>query len=291
MSSSCDEKKKAGLCKKNEAKKINDKLVDVYRQYLELRFCEPGPGELAEYDWYSLPNELPFRFYNYSIMLGEYAQGLSNSINELNRYVVTLKTWDKVLRNIDDDFRFKLMLEMIDPIASIAINLPRIIKKRAFFSIAHLCHQVNMSKEQDWSEDKLPNDDKIEQEHADNAGKRWRKYCKTKVALEKIDNKNYSEKTKQFRNKYNHRFPPNIEEGHTGLSQRRIDEDGRWEYGIGGFIEPLPLSLIVSLLSDQYKIIISAYNSYQKLILSQVDFIEKKTQAMNLPKVKEASRN
>jgi len=67
---------------------MNEKLLDIYKKFLELRHWEKGPGKLADYEWYSLPEKLPFELMAYSQMLSEHARELANSINELYRYVV-----------------------------------------------------------------------------------------------------------------------------------------------------------------------------------------------------------
>lgn len=63
-------------------KKHNEKLIAIYKKFLEVRYREKGPGELANYKWYKLPNNLPIVLMAYSQMLSEHSQELSNSINK-----------------------------------------------------------------------------------------------------------------------------------------------------------------------------------------------------------------
>ena len=42
-----------------------------------------------------------------------------------------------------------------------------------------------------------------------------------------------------------------------------------------GYTEPLTLTQLCPLLSEQYQLFLAAYECYKKLILSQIDHIEK----------------
>jgi len=254
-------------------KEHNKKLGAIYEEFLEVRYWEKTPGKLAEYQWYKLPNSLPIELMAYAQMLSEHTQELSNSTNELYRYIVNLSSWEKVTKSLDKDFKYELLLEHVDPFATLSINLIYAIRSKFIFSITQLCHQANMVKfKRKWKDD-LPNDEEIYFKHADIVGASWKEYKKLKWSIEKVGNKKFNEATKYFRNKYNHRYCPGIELGHTEFVKRRV-EDGKVSYGMG-YTKPLTLALLIPVLTEQYQLILSVYEYYKKLIYAQIKIIEK----------------
>jgi len=263
--------------KQIQAKKIalwHDKVLNIYKKFLEIRGDIERPGKLAEYDWYSLPNKLPFELSPYSHMLAEHSREISNSINELYRYITNLRAWDTIIHDLDDDFKYDLILEFISPFATLSINLIYAIRSRFIFSIAHLCHQANALKmRHEWKDD-LPSDDEIYFDVADNKGKLWKSYSKLKLSLEKSGNNQFKTDTKDFRNKYHHRYSPRIELGHAEFVTRRR-EDNKVSYGMGGSTGPLKISELVPILTKQYLLFIECYEHYKKLIYEHIDAIQK----------------
>lgn len=260
-------------------KKHNEKLSAIYAEFIEVRYWEKGPGELAKYKWYKLPNSLPIELMAYSQILSEHSQELSNSTNELYRYIVNLSSWEKVTQTLDEDFKYELLLEHIDPFSTLSLNLIYAIRSKFIFSTAQLCHQANMVKfKRKWKDD-LPNDEEIYFEHADTVGSSWKEYKKLKLRIEKVGNKKFNEATKYFRNKYNHRYSPGIELGHTEFVKRRVEE-GRVSYGMG-YTEPLSLALLIPVLTEQYQLILSVYEQYKKLVYAQVEVIENSLKDIN----------
>jgi hypothetical protein len=172
--------------------------------------------------------------------------------------------WEKVLAGLDQDEKYDVVIEFVSPLATLALNMPYVIRSRFIYSVAHLSHQANRTKKDEWIDD-LPVDSKIYFEAANNFGKLWKKYSKLKVALEKIANKAYGESTHDFRNKYNHRYSPRIEIGLTGLVTRIVNSTGSVTYGFGQ-IDPLLLKDVNPLLLDQYSLCLAAHKNYQALI-------------------------
>lgn len=250
-------------------------MLDTYRKFIEKREEVDSTMEIAPYNWFEFPESISSEWLAYSQMLNEHARELSNSLNELNRYVENLKAWCEILDDMgdDDQKKYQVIFEFVSPIATLAINFPYVIRSRFFYSIAHLCHQANRLKQTSWSDD-LPTDTNIYQEHTDDVGRHWgRKYSKLKLALEKVCNKTYQDETLNFRNKYNHRYSPRIEIGITNLVTRNLDKQGNVSYGIGG-VGPLKLQTIVPLLEEQHAAIMKAFSLYQTLINEQIKLIK-----------------
>ncbi len=223
----------------------------------------------AEYDWYKLNENLPIEWFAYDQFLSEHARELANTINDLRRYIVSLSAWKEVLENTSgEQEKYNVVTEYVSPIATLALNMPYIIRSRFIYSVAHLSHQANKIKQDSWIDD-FPIDSEIYFEQADKYAKPWKRYTKFKQALEKIANKKYNESTHDFRNKYHHRYSPHIEYGLTGFVTRNVSTEGGVSYGFGE-TEPLKLKDIIPVLENQYSQCMSAFKKYQDIVNDQI---------------------
>jgi hypothetical protein len=245
--------------------------INVYREFLTLRETESRHGLLAPYKWHKLPSPIPAQWIIYSQMLEEHSRDLSNSINEYLRYIVDLAAWNSVIEGKNEDETFYILLEFINPVATLAINMPYIIRSRFIYSISHLCHQANRVKLKKWIDD-LPPDAEIYFEVADRHAVHWESYKNLKKALEKIDNKDYRVKTNEFRNKYIHRYSQYIEMGLSGFISRNVDVDGKVSYGLGSR-PPLKIARLLPNLKEQHSSCLDSLEKYKFLIEEQISTI------------------
>lgn len=200
-------------------------MVNAYGQFLNnLKTVKPC-GPPATYDWYKLPDEVPPEWVPYGLMLDERCREISNSINELGRFVSSLEAWKLVLDQFNDDEKLEIVIEFVTPIAVLALNHPYVIRSRFIYSIAHLCHQANRVKDNNWIDD-LPLDDEIYFDVADKYCAPWQSYRTLKLALEKISDRKFNSETHDFRNKYIHRYSLGIEIGMTEFVKRNVARKG-----------------------------------------------------------------
>lgn len=229
-----------------------------YRQYRAALKAIPFTG--------NLPPTLPFTWAAYAEMFKEFSQELANIINDLTRYAHQLAAWREVVDKLGERGKLDVAIEFVEPLGTVALNLPYVIRSRFIFAAAHLCHQAGMTQvAKGWNDD-LPLDDEIYFAQADKAGALWKSYAKFKVKLERIGDKTYQAKTRNFRNTYNHRFSPRIVMGQTNFVTRQIDPATKSvSYGFGG-TEPLTLKLVVESLEQQCKYCYAAFEAFQKLV-------------------------
>lgn len=245
------------------------RLEEAYTKSVAIRRSVTAFGELAPYDWIKSPEQWPLEYMVYSQMLEEHSMELANSVNQLRGFIGKLSAWGDILADSgEDEINRQIVKEFVDPLATVAINLPYVIRSRFIYSVAHLCHQANRVKLQDWK-DNFPLDSEIYFEQADCHGQHWKSYGKLKLRLQRISNKKYVDETLDFRNKYNHRYSPRIEYGLTGLVVREVAQDGRVSY-VFGQTEPLKVKHIVELLKDQHNECMKSFFEYQKLVRDQI---------------------
>ncbi|BCM23829.1 hypothetical protein [Methyloradius palustris] len=243
--------------------------IEIYQKYLEARSTSIFNGKFMEYDWEGFPELVGGEWLIYSQMLTEFSREISNVINDLTNYTFWLDCWDQVLAGVGDDEKMSILHDYVNPLAITALNLPYAIRSRLIFGNAHLSHQANRFIDgEEWKDD-LPLDDAIYFSVADKYCSKWFSYTKLKLALEKIDNKEYKEKTDDFRNKYNHRFSRRIELGISGLVNRHVSTTGEVSYSLSA-VSPLKLGEIVETLEKQCQHCYKAFNRFQKLIHEQI---------------------
>jgi hypothetical protein len=240
-----------------------------YRQYRAALKAAPFNGRFMPYGWGALPQTLPLEWMAYAEMFKEFSQELANVVNDLSRYTHQLAAWRDVVEKLDDDGKFSVAHEFVDALATIALSLPYVIRSRFIFAAAHLSHQAGRTKLPKGWKDNLALDDEIYFAQADTVGGPWKTWIKLKTKLERIGDRTYQAKTKNFRNTYNHRFSPRIVFGQTNMVTRNVDAQTKQvSYEFGG-TEPLTLKLVVELLEGQCQNCYRAFEAFQKLVQEQ----------------------
>lgn len=245
--------------------------LTLYQQYLKAIEGIPQTGRFMPYRWCLLPQPLNGRWIPYSQMLDEFSRGLANVINDLTHYERRLRAWAAVVAPLQDHEKLEATHEFIDVLAAVAVNLPYVIRSRFTFAVAHLCHQANRTKEQNWVDD-LRWDGELDQSDADRRGSPWRRYRRLKVRLEKINGKEFVKGTRNFRNVYTHRIEPRFVIGLSQIVTREVLQDGRVVYAVGGQ-PPLGLSEVADLLIVQRDRCYLAFEAFQELVGEQVEAI------------------
>ena len=145
---------------KGRQQTLTDMSVYRYIQFCRALKATPFKGKIMKYAWGELPPKLPFEWMPYSEMFDEFAREIANTINDLTRYVHQLSAWRDVVAPLNDDRQMSVAHEFVDPLATVALNLPYVIRSRLIFTTAHLCHQANHSREQGWKDD-LPESPRV----------------------------------------------------------------------------------------------------------------------------------
>lgn len=247
--------------------------LDLYSRYLDKRPSTLGVGKLMPYEWTGLPDTLSATWMAYSFMLDDFARELANAINAFTNNVRKLHTWGSLFPEFNAKQRQEVMLEFVEPTATLCLLAPYMIRSRFLYATAHLCHQINLVRDDTWSESSLPIDSDIYMDIADRQGGPWKKYGPLKLRLESIAGKALQKATADFRNAFNHRFSARIETGITNSVSRRLHPTtGKVRYEFGG-TEPLALVDVLALMTSELEKIYRAYEAFQKLIKAHEAFI------------------
>ena len=240
--------------------------IETYRRYRRTLKATPFKGKYTPYGWGELPQTLYISWLAYSQMFNEFSSELSNALNALTNYTHQLAAWRDLLAPMDQQQQLEAAVDFIDPLATVALNLPYVIRSRFIFASAHLCHQANYASQGAAWHDDFPLNEQVWFETADKYGKAWKRYNTFKTRLEKIGAKDYQTATHDFRHSYNHRFSPRIVLGISNLVTRRVNKDtGAVSYGFGE-TPALTLPYIVELLEIQCQHAYRAFDAFQQLV-------------------------
>ncbi len=211
-------------------------------------------------------------YFPYFQMLEDHATELANVINQLSLYIDKLSAWAKVILEYTEEERFYVIHEFIEPLCSMCINLPYVIRSRFIFSVTQLSHQANRTiLGRDWKDD-LPADDQIYFSIMDKYAANWQSYNKLKQALERLSDKEYQNAVGDYRNQYHHRFPSHIEFGLSKIMTRHVTNTGPIAYAFG-YSKPLELKDVILKLSEQHERAVACFRCYQNIVREQMEKI------------------
>ena len=240
--------------------------VALYKKYLNAFGAIIPTGRPMLYDRSNLPDQSGGRWTAYALMLLEFSRELANIINRLTEDIPRLEAWSNVVTWLSEEDKTRANLEFIDPLATVAVCRPAVIRARFVFAAAHLCHQANQVEQGNAWRDDLPMDEQITMQTAEQVGAGWREFRQLTVCLEKINDAAFKAATRDFRNAYSHRFSPQFAFGVSEIVIRNDDRARRqMTYGLGG-IEPLNLGEVASLLTVERDRCYLAFEAFQALV-------------------------
>ena len=163
-------------------------ILELYRRFVELRATANSVGKLTPYNWTAMPERA-----STSAWMASFGDDATSSARELAKSMTAstlnvrrLSAWENLMTSLGEEEKAEALHEFIEPIATLCLLTPYVIRSRLLFATAHLCHQVNLARETDWPEASLPVDGEIWMDSADRQGAPWRKYNRLKTRIEAI---------------------------------------------------------------------------------------------------------
>jgi hypothetical protein len=146
-----------------EAWRAQRNALRLYKRYLKASSKIADQGRYMPYDWGQLPKSRSMIWMAYGLLFDEFSHEIANSLNQMTRCTHQLRAWDQVLSPLTDKQKLDAVVEFIEPLATVALSLPYVVRSRFVFATAHLCHQANRSRQgKSWKDDlKLDKDIKF----------------------------------------------------------------------------------------------------------------------------------
>ena len=210
----------------------------------------------------------------YKEVFSEYNRQLTNDINTFRRNLIKLNSWNIILKEYEDDVKFELILEFIEPLIVLLHDFPYSIKNRFIFSLSNLCHQANRYIVDNWTDD-IVDDRKINFKIMDKKCSNCKYFDKFKLELSNIFSDEYNIKTNNYRNMSHHRIPLNTEIGLSNFVTRNKDKNGKVSYSFGN-TKPISLEKTINIMKEQHLIMCKCFEAYEVLLEHQVNKINEK---------------
>lgn len=243
----------------------------LYAAYQDARQTLPLSGKFLPYDWSPLPDSINGAWMPYDQMLSDFARELANTINGLTNHVHRLQAWAQVIAPLSDADKMEAAHEFIDALGTAAIGLPYVIKSRFAFAAGHLSHQANRTR--DGWRDMFPAKTALYLNDIEPCGAPWKTFRGFKRKVEIIGGSAFKAATSDFRNAYNHRFPPRLVLGVTNALERAVDPaTGQAVYVFGGQA-PLQPAQVADLLALELTRSYEAFEAFQALVVEQAQAI------------------
>lgn len=253
--------------------------LELHSKFYDYLTSEAFPSErFLSYDLQSLPTEIAQgpEWLIFALQAKEYINVIKNEINQFMTLLLRLNAWSKVLDACSEDARFDLNVEVITPLASYAINYVYAIKGRIAFITGMLLHQTLRLVDPAWNDADL----KQAKFYTSNLYGLLKKYenligqkelCHDmRQAIDRIDDEDFRKATDEYRGKFNHMVPPNIEFGLSSLMTRFEEETGDVHYGFGGH-QPISLKSMLAKLDEQQELCLAAFNIFWQLMENMLD--------------------
>lgn len=258
-----------------------DKYLELHSKFYDLLDSETKwVDNLLDHNDYKVSSELvsgpEWMIFH---MLLDHIGTLVNRINTFCTRGRRLSVWTKMLEEIkDDEEKINLVAEVLEPSFIVAINSPYSLQSKLIFlsclllrkTAEFLCEPVKNFKEKDINLKTL----KEFEELANRQG--WSSYNVFIEKLEKINSKDFKEKTQDYRSRSHHRLEPYLEIGLLpSIPRERItkilNERGEEEQVTGvsygfGYEHPIVVSTVMPLLYLELQSCIEAFKAFWDLI-------------------------
>ncbi len=228
---------------------------------------------------YPVPMQTVVIGWFFHLMASDFIRELLNEINQFCSILKNLNSWEKILKDYSEGMKFNILIEIINPVCMSALNTPYAIKNRFTYASVMLLRETAILLDRNvkcikFSEENITLKTLKDFECLFKK-QEWKSVSSLLGELNRIHSKQYRKNTADFRHKYHHRLPPNIEIGISSLVSRTEDKDGSISYSIGGEF-PLPISKLLTSLHSEYEACIKAFQTFWSLLEEQLEIWKQK---------------
>ncbi|MEI7638578.1 MAG: hypothetical protein WCJ37_14815 [Syntrophus sp. (in: bacteria)] len=205
----------------------------------------------------------------FCLMAQDHTREVLNEINSFMSDILSLDAWSRVNDQCPEHSKFDFSIEILAPTALSTINRVYVTKQRLIYVSCMLLHQTKMIIDTNWKDFQL-DESKININTIHKFNSVTSNVTDLDSALRDIDGTNFRDKSKDFRNSYQHRIPINIEVGLSAFVSRVDNGNRKITYGFGGQ-QPLAIRDMLPLLHEQHRLCVTAFQQYWKSLTEQID--------------------
>lgn len=238
----------------------------AYRKFIHLRgVFDPGPIEIVNPSAFALKRPRKSFLEDQHAFTAElFVQQLANRVNELARILMSLRAWEIILREYNDEEQYYLRVEFVSPLLHLGIAEVSGIKNQLVFSAAKTAIQLesfNLKRD-------IPDDGKIDSSTWQSWCQGWPGFEALKKRVDALNSRDFLAGTRSFRNRRAHAIAPSF----FGIvPAHRVSRDREWWKMEIRYEEPLDTGKATELLAQQHVIAVSAVEGLQHFFRARFD--------------------
>lgn len=257
---------------------LKAKYLELHSMFYDLFVSLPASqAEYLPYDCCKIPVDIAkgIQWFIFHSMAQDFLRELINEINQFLTDIRRLDAWSRVKEQCPEEYKFDFIVEIFDPIASNTINGVYIVLQRFIYISSMLLHQTKMLIDTDWKENNL-DESRINVKTLEGLKGSFITLKDLINNVKEIVSPEFLKITRNFRNLYHHRVPPNIELGISSFVNRRNDGKGNICYRLGGK-QPVKIDNILLSLYKQHQVCSNSFSTFWNLIGEQLDIWKRET--------------
>jgi hypothetical protein len=249
----------------DSASHLNDRaLLSLYAKFQEQR---RSLGTLCPQAFYY--DFIDRGRYDGSAMLAipaaqDHMSEIANSINRLHYDIHSVMAWERTLASLPEEDQWQALFEFVFPLASFSLSSPYSIKQKFIMSVYEVSYHTNRFADLQFRE---KFNDRPRYQDAERMAQKFSSWTALSTKLEALSDKEFSQVSSDYRNRFHHGFPPTIVVGYRTML--RPMSSGSFSIETA---PPLSIAHVTSMVFEQCETALDAYEAYVELIREQEKF-------------------
>lgn len=246
------------------------RAIELYTQF-RTQYHQHSPLPIVQAPYLSGGRAMVIQVVPFIEISSDFLRELSNSINDLRRWILTLEAWGRVYDSCEDEDRLSILVEFIRPFATLALSGPQAIRGRIIHAAAVGCCHANYLLHSDVKSLQWNGTGHLTMTVASRIGKPWLSWRNLAPLLsKKLGYGLIHDLTDDFRNQHEHGHPRNIGLGLTA-SVVVVEGSGENRSFTIGAREAISIATVIEQTIEQHAIAVEAYNLLYALAKEQFE--------------------
>lgn len=195
-------------------------------------------------------------------MAHDYTRELIGGVNRFALDILHADCWTKAAGAYEREQRLAYIYEFAEPLLELSVYRPYSLRNQFIFASTNLLHQSNKLTQKNWR-DELPDEWNIKEEVLREKGTPWKRFPNFLAQLDLLNDKNFKEKTHNYRHLMQHRFTVHFDMGLAAHFRRlKKNEEVIYSYSV---IPPVEIVKLIDLLYEQHSRAMMLFKAYWEL--------------------------
>jgi len=239
-------------------------VLEAHRRFHDLRVNGSMAmlGEMLRFD-YATGGTNPA----YGWQEPEFTRELVNAQNHFVVWLNRLAAWEQIIAQYDEENAYSLTFEFVEMPLDYCLHFPYRFKQRITFCATQLCYIVGIAEKR-ITKEAVDEEDRMTLASLKKVAKLWREGPALVEAIERIDGKEFRQKSGEYRRKAQHRFPPRLAFGEVAYVQRSFPAGYLVRYSFK-VAHPIQVGNVLPVLAKEAEYARAAFLAYRALVDEQ----------------------